>query len=1044
MTDHEHGQVSRLAGILLLGFLLPQSTGNDFFLLQNLSSRRASGVENSAGHGQHRQSTGAQTSEHLSESEDMGDYIIHMSLEERLESSCHRYSPDEYGEFHAISFEPLEFAFQAFLHNALGPFLRGRPCHTREVDLLHVLAMAIHPQPSEQSIRETASRLEQRNARPWRTARRLMASLVPHSFHLSYKHRLRLVEMVANCLVVPESLKGRGSYDDPLTEGALPHLRASLYAFGMAASSPYDSHMAQCGMVALAVQNGVDHVVREEWSRLLHRMVDDRTVYPVGQSMSDDSNFRRVGAPSQTLSSARVHSLRRTSHDACFCPHMARGELLRGFLARHSGARHFAEDGFLQYALASLTDAIEMQVDCWTRDEEEEEEKSDDNENATGDSTKSKADAKTSHPPRVLASLLYAAQNLFYFLLPMKNGEPASPDGHEREEVETESEESHRRDMLVSCGIQLVHHWDPSIVEEACKLLILAFSYADEMWEDYVGAVFESTKIAIDILIERTNNDASKAMQVPIEGLISAFSQRSNTFAGHLFRLLLKKKVSVEGRKAVLFWRLLAAVANACPGAAQEHRDVLMRELKDSEDPDSKTHIVAIVLACRRARYFASEDDSGTMSVTALGRWEMYLVARQALLTGNYKIAKDTYDLLINHASSEPSYIWLSALGQIAEGESSLAGVGARGLPDASTSLRSAMITLRFLSKLKGSQDSGVISVDFQMRWLGLRVSFLDLLTGIRQQTREMRLTGIGPRKQTRPHLHLKNLIKGIDRLGCQYEGLSRQFGLFSCQQTRSALRTLQVLCTFVADAARKVFSDSLPESEAHKRSHRIPKGDASQPLTSLMKQLQAIALNDMDTSVDTKIRAAAMLEILDGVLKVPVPVPRDLTTTKSIPRAKVQVVWDPDEYCDIGIHDNTYVMAIAANSSMSFLASGLIPESMLERTRLPFSVILLRLTIEPKGISVKSNTLSEDANDGTADDAAVEHSQPHGLNTTATSMSSSGTFFSKVRMVSPAQEGRYYISFQLGCRDIRGGEWDLPLCNDPPRFSVKIVRSNS
>ena len=38
MTDDEFGQVSRLVSILLLGFLLPHSTGNDYFTLQNISS----------------------------------------------------------------------------------------------------------------------------------------------------------------------------------------------------------------------------------------------------------------------------------------------------------------------------------------------------------------------------------------------------------------------------------------------------------------------------------------------------------------------------------------------------------------------------------------------------------------------------------------------------------------------------------------------------------------------------------------------------------------------------------------------------------------------------------------------------------------------------------------------------------------------------------------------------------------------------------------------------------------------------------------------
>jgi integrator complex subunit 7 len=1029
MTDHEHGDLSKLTGILLLGFLLPQSTGNDFFLLHNISHKR-----------EQHQSTGAQTSEYMSEMEDVGDYIIHMSLEERLESSCHRYTPDEYGEFHTISFEPLEFVFQSFLNNALKQFLRGRPCHTKEVELLHILAMAIHPQPSEQSIRETSSTLDQNNSVPWQTAKRFMASLVPHSFHVNYHHRVQLVDLVANYLVIPEFHTEMASSDYALlTEGALPHLRASLYAFGMAASSPYDSHIAQCGMVALATQNGMDYVVKEEWVRLLHRMVDDRTNYPVGQPMLDASNLDSSNskkASIQTLSSTSMHSLtQRTLGDSCFCPHRARGELLRGFLARYCEARHFADEEFLQYALSSLTDAIEMQVDCWTRDGDEEETIQEEDE-MRKDECKT-----TSQPPSVLASLLYAAKNLFYFLLPMKKKDMSDQDRIESGEAETEPDEGHRRDMLVSCGIQLVHHWDPNIAEEACNLILLAFSYADEMWEDYVGAVFESIKVAIDILVDRNNSDESMSIRVPIEGMVSAFSQRSVTFAANLFQLLFKKQMSLKGKRSnAHIFRLIAAVANACPAVAQKHRAILMRDLTHLEDTTSKTHILAIILACRKARYFISEEDAESLSLSSLGGWEKYLVARQALLTGNYQFAKVIYDQLINVTSSEQNVMWLSALRQIAEGESALAHVGAHGLPDATTSLRSAMITLRFLSKSNGNQRD--FSVAFQIKWLSLRVSFLDLLTGIRQLTREMRLTGTGPKKLTRPHLHLKNLIKGVNRLGYQYDRLSRQFGIFSSQQTRSSLRTLRVLCAFVADAARQVFAESLPESVPSHQSQRSPQGDASQPLTSLMNQLQAIALKEMDTSVDAKIRAAAMLEILDGLLKVSIPIPRDLTTTKSVPPARAKVTWDPDEYCDDALHDNPDLMTISSNSSMSFVASGLIPEAMLAQTRIPFSIILIWLTIELKGIPIKSNPSSADTQDEIGSLVTMDPIQLRDLNPIATTMSSSGTFFSKVRIASPIEEGRYDISFQLGCRDIRGGEWDLPFAQDPRRFSVKIVRS--
>ena len=274
MTRQEHGHVSKLTSILLLGFLLPHSTGNEFFLLQDLSSNKSNRSSSSA-----LQTAGAQTSE-----ESIQDYILNMSLEERLESTLHKFPPNEFGEFNSVVHEQLDLVFRSFLTNALGPFLSGRPAHTQIVDLIHVLAMAIHPQPSDQPIGQTADELEQLESTEWNAAKLLMMNPIAHNFQINYSHRLLIVRIVSDCLMVPEYNKIKSSNDAPLFEGALPHLRASLYAFGMAAMSPYDSHWAQCGLVSIAVQSGIDYVIKEEWGRLLHRLVDDQTKYYLQQN----------------------------------------------------------------------------------------------------------------------------------------------------------------------------------------------------------------------------------------------------------------------------------------------------------------------------------------------------------------------------------------------------------------------------------------------------------------------------------------------------------------------------------------------------------------------------------------------------------------------------------------------------------------------------------------------------------------------------------------------------------------------------------------
>jgi hypothetical protein len=742
---------------------------------------------------------------------------------------------------------------------------------------------------------------------------------------------------------------------------------------------------------------------------------------------------------------AAPFSLVTRSNNKFFCPHQARGDLLKEFLIRYCEARHFSQEVFLEYALGSLTDAIEMQVDCWSNQED------DDNEKEVSDPKADEADApmidgrkdETTHPSCVLASLLCAAKYLFYFLLPIKSetGGDIKDVGDDSEEEE--SEESHRRDMLVSCGIQLVHHWDPVVAKEACTMLILAFSYSKEMWEDYVGACFESSKLAFDNFMKKeyTDNDS---IVVPIEGFIAAFSRQSLTFAVNIMQMLLKKQSTTRGNFLVVS-RLIAAIATARPSMAEKHRDLLEEHLKNAHDSSVRKSFLAAILACRRARYFGIEVDSESyllplVSAASLGGWEKYQIARQALLTGNFAVAKHLYSELANASSSETSFIWLSALERIADAEASLSTHSAKALPHSTASLRTAISSLRSLTTWVSMSGDDGISTDFQIRFLDLRVSFLDLLTCIRQLTREMRLVGYGPRKFTRPRLHLKKIVKSFDVLAHQYLQLYKQWGLFVCQESRSVIRTLEALCLFVARALRRVFVDSLADSPADKTKktedsslNGTPRGDSSQPVAFLMKQLNSFALKDMDHNVDTKVRAAAMLEMMDGILKAPTPIPRDLTSTKLIPSATLRLVCDPEE------HGHVDRLEVSHDSSFYILASGVIPS--LQRAQMEFSTVLLWYTMSPEGGLHKPNHNNDIHDDG----SLATFTAPKVLLNpppVATSLSPRGTFFVKVVGFCALPFGRYELNFRLGCRDLRGGEWELPLNETPPSFSLTIVQS--
>jgi hypothetical protein len=1013
MTRQEHGDVSKLASILLLGFLLPHSTGNEFFLLQSLSKSK------SRSSFQH-QTAGSQTSESTT-SENIQEYILNMTLEERLECTSHRCNPNEFGEFNSLVHEPVDFLFHSFLTRALGPFLSGRPAHTEVVDLIHILAMAIHPQPSDQPIGQTADQLEQLESHEWTATKVLMSSAVPHSFHVNYNHRLAMVRLVSDCLRLPEYNKINSANDAPLFQGALPHLRASLYAFGMAAMNPFDSNWAQCGLVSAAVQTGIDYVVKEEWGRLLHRLVDDQTNYKCSCSIykGRKKNFSLM-----------------TQDPTSFCPHRARGELLEQFMTRFNESRHYSDAIFLQHSLGSLTDAIEWQVDCWTKSSEENED-----EDEEGDGT-------TDDPPCMLASLLLAAKQVFYFLLPIVNVDDKSGE---------ESEENHRRDMLVSCGIQLLHHWDPKIASEASALLVLAFCYGpDDMVKDYASAVFQSTRLALENHlkdVQPADADSHPKRNVfPIQQIISTFSHKSESYADSMFNLLLsaeqiKSEEDIKNNSiaAETVCRLIAFVASACPVSGERHLEQLVKMVERSDLPENcAIQIMSAILSARRSQFFLSPNESLDNCFKRFSSedpkhcWERFLLARHAMTTGSFDMAKLLFAQIDSCSSSESSFIWISALKKVADAELSLATDAAQGIPSATILLRSAKYSITSLSSMSRSNST---SFEFQSKVLDLRLNFLDIAAIIRQLTREMRLTGVGPKKNTRPNLHLRNAVKCLDVLATKYLSVYRQHGLFMCQQSRTVLRTLHALSRFLASATRNTFLDEIPQASSVDmqmnaiKALTLPKGDAQHPLTILMGRLDSAVLQHLDTSVDGKIRAAALLEILDGVLKCPAPFPRDFVQTSSVKPALLRLSVDPDSVDSLdGESDFDEEIEVSPGASFSYFASGKLPVSLLDSAKLPFSVVLLWHQISFRGDA------GEDANpDDKSDDKRADPLDGANPAPSASAVSSTGAFFSAIQCGPLQTEGRYVVTTWLGCRDVRGGEWELPLMQGSHSIRIRV-----
>ena len=405
-------------------------------------------------------------------------------------------------------------------------------------------------------------------------------------------------------------------------------------------------------------------------------------------------------------------------------------------------------------------------------------------------------------------------------------------------------------------------------------------------------------------------------------------------------------------------------------------------------------------------------------------------------MTGNFGIAKTTFQHLSTATSSECSFIWLSVLGNVADAENTLSCKASYGIPVATQQIRSAASFLQSLSSL--NEQSPDTSFAFQTRFLNLRLEFLDLLVTIRHLVCEMRLTGTSPKKNTRPYVHLQMSVKHFSVLADKYMTMYRRFGLFIDQQSRTCLRTLCFLCRFVARSTRNTFVGTLLDTKTNQEVI-FPKGDPSHPVSILIKKLDASVFEEMNSTIDEKIRAAAMLQVMDGLLRATCPFPRAFTLTKSIPLASMKLSADLEvDHLDDVFNEIDDDLEIFPGSHVTLNVSGSIPAALLRRAKLPFCTLLLWHKVIRLASRNERETQSESI-PGQEDKWSNINPGP-----TAVSMSSNGTFFMKLECQPIIDEGVYNIETRLGCRDVRGGEWELPLNEPNPSVSVRVARSKN
>ena len=1094
MTSHEHGVTTKYATIYLLGYLIPTMTGGrDLYVAaseyrhrqqeeeeeerEKRTGRKRARTEDGGGGGSSSTLLSGNATDFSGGSSLLllGN-VLELELEEILECCTTAYTNGQIGAGGGCCMdEQVSSAFHRLIRHGIGPFLSARAAHPTVTDLIHVMAMAISPtiimKPIGDDEKKKESTQKLASSPSYQRAVRLMNCPHSHSFQTSYDDRLELVRMLASSFVAPdvESLvsaaqQGEDQTDDvgndgvdqsaaaaptsaaaaedsPMIDGALIHLRLALQSFAMGALSVCDTSAARRAMVNIAITSGHVPFIEDAATNLVDTLADCRDVCRCQLKKPRNSSPADPGC----------------SYDAC-------GKLLRDLILRHNGSRHYADEVFtrrtlvlVSVAVVSLTDSIVLTSADVRKDK-----------NAVAGICQ-------------LCSLLGAARSLFFFLLPGKALVDSKPDvaenpdicdasGVEAMDIEkdevcdeavtgmSQEEEKEARDALLKSSVVLLNHPDIRIVEAASSLLSLAFAYGGK--EDatpHIGGIYTAIKCCLQ---EEGSSDESGPARVPckkrinaLQGVVSVLSRHSTDFADMLMSQLVSGDTS--SREPILYVAL--SIAQSRPRVVAKYLVDLFRVVKK---PSQVEQLIAVCLSCRLANYFSSEEPIlelqqrvGSLMENVKDPWVLFQLCRHAFCTANFGIADEIVSThLLKGATSEKSHLFYVSVMLTARAEHIISEKGALGIAQALPSIESAKSHLRSLQSL--TSESGCTPLpssdfSFQLETVACRIDFLHLCVVLRGLCGEMRLVNTGPPRGTRARLHQRNVIHCFYLLASRYASTYRRYGLFRCQQTRTSLRTLSALCRFMARASAKTFVESTHGAksrlyEFHEAAGAMwPEGDAAHPITRIISKLSESVLSSMDETVEPNIRAAAMMEMLDPVLRCPLPSPRGFFSAQKLPYVELRVHADPDEVLvakdEESSHDHesvvldAEVIQIPPGHPTTLYATGHVPDSLRSLASLPFSQISAWYKMSYDGPLVPYEDVDGD------DQQGIEDSADDGLGTNGETAEAAmmedpfsaplrldGKFSLPIVLNAINREGYYMLRLTLGCRDARCGEFEL------------------
>jgi hypothetical protein len=200
---------------------------------------------------------------------------------------------------------------------------------------------------------------------------------------------------------------------------------------------------------------------------------------------------------------------------------------------------------------------------------------------------------------------------------------------------------------------------------------------------------------------------------------------------------------------------------------------------------------------------------------------------------------------------------------------------------------------------------------------------------------------------------------------------------------------------------------------------------------TDVLEQMPKLKQKD-----DSVSHASGLLLVLDAILKCPCPFPSGFFQMKPIPRAIVNISADPNILPKTISQNDDHDVTVDAKSGAEVIdafpglvtkviLSGVLPEKFIQTADVAFSEIIAWTTLQYEGQLYEEDDAVDSDVDGS--NGLTLRDGPDGGETAGCTLFPAGKFIMPVTFEPLLQEGYYKVIIELGCRDVRGGEWKVP-----------------